>query len=357
MNDDEIRDAFSELRRIGVDLGRPPGLAIGTGFRDGTLVAWLRSIPDGIGHDNFAAMLEDQVSAAASNAARGASPAHAYREYPTIEQLDAGIEILIAEWDPLGARLGELSRDDVSPIAFAALSTILCNSDDQRVELVIASMLETAEDEFGVRPSPAEQRRYLARRLIQAVLQHPGPPHENRFLEMARNTGRSSETRPLRTRHVVAIGPRGDEPPALDSTAICTECSAIGTIAFVTRDTEPHVSRYCVSCWATVRGKYWTDRFDIVKRDQDDPANMIRLMDFVAEKRREQVRSTGTALWEDHFEHIRGMAAMNPELSDTDREAFFRQSATNMVRRAPHMYGPMPADVQQFVDRYAQPDA
>jgi hypothetical protein len=115
MTDDEIRDALAEFRRIGVDLGRPPGLAIGTGFRDGTLVTWLGSLPDGIGHDNFVAMLEDQVSTAASNAARVASPAHAYREYPTIEQLDAGIEILIAEWDPLGARLGELSRDDVSP--------------------------------------------------------------------------------------------------------------------------------------------------------------------------------------------------------------------------------------------------
>ena len=53
MTDDEIRDIFVELRRVGVDLGRPPGLALGTSFREGELLAWLRRLPDDLGHDAF----------------------------------------------------------------------------------------------------------------------------------------------------------------------------------------------------------------------------------------------------------------------------------------------------------------
>ena len=44
---------FAELRRVGVDLGRPPGLALSTGFRDGEFLAWLRELPDALGHDPF----------------------------------------------------------------------------------------------------------------------------------------------------------------------------------------------------------------------------------------------------------------------------------------------------------------
>ena len=354
MTDDEIRDVLVELQRIGVDLGQPPGLAIGTGFPEGKLVPWLRSLPDNLGHDGFVAKLAAQIQAAAPNATGGDSAAHPYREYPTIEQLEAGTDVLISEWDPLGARLGELSRDDASPVSFTALTTIVANEDLGGVELAVAEILGMAEQEFGVRPSPGEQRCYLARRLIQVVRDHPAPAHENRFEETARmSTDRSSETKPLRS--VVAIGPRGDEPPVLDPSAACTECGVTGTVAFVTRDSEPHVSRYCVQCWSTVRDRYWSSRFQVPKVDNDDPASIIRLMDFVEEKRREQVRSVGTAVWEDHFEFQKAAAA-NAE-NDAKREEFLRLFATNLARLAPQMYGPMPPHIEAFVTQYAERNA
>src|SRR5690349_3346437 len=123
MTDDEIRDVFVELRRIGVDLGQPPGLAIGTGFREGELLPWLRALPSNLGHAAFAERLSEYVAAAAPNGYMG-EPTHEHRDYPTIEQLNAGIDVLIAEWDPLGARLGDLSRDDVSISAYNSLGVI-----------------------------------------------------------------------------------------------------------------------------------------------------------------------------------------------------------------------------------------
>ena len=89
MTDDEIREVFAELQRVGVDLGRPPGLALGTGFRDVEFLAWLRALPDALGHDEFVARLSEQVSAAQPNAvALPARPdGQPHRMWPTVEQL------------------------------------------------------------------------------------------------------------------------------------------------------------------------------------------------------------------------------------------------------------------------------
>ena len=120
MTDDETRDVFAELERLGVDLGRPPGLALGTGFRDGEFLAWLRLLPNALGHDDFVKRLNDRVNDAQPNVAPVVSvdePARPQRLWPTIEQLDAGIDVLVREWDPLGARLGNLSREAVADAA------------------------------------------------------------------------------------------------------------------------------------------------------------------------------------------------------------------------------------------------
>src|SRR5688572_2992262 len=137
MTDEEIRDVFAELHRVGADLGRPPGLALGTGFRDGEFLTWLRSLPEELGHDVFVARLNEKVSALQPNAV-GALPAsidgRPYRMWPTVEQMNAGIEILVREWDPLGARLGELSSEDVTHHAYNALGNVLRGGDPESIE-------------------------------------------------------------------------------------------------------------------------------------------------------------------------------------------------------------------------------
>ena len=91
MTDDEIRDVFAELHRVGVDLAQPPGLALGTGFGDGEFLAWLRALPDALGHDAFVARLAAHVSAAQPNVAGLPTRPHGRprRLWPTVEQLHA----------------------------------------------------------------------------------------------------------------------------------------------------------------------------------------------------------------------------------------------------------------------------
>ncbi len=217
MTDEEIRTIFDELRRIGADPGRPPGLALGTGFGLGEFIQWLRTLPDNVGHDAFAERLKTHIESAAPIAARptaedfrsnGAEPP-SFFSHPTLAPLEAATDGLAQEWDPLGARLGELPRDVVADAAFKALSSIIANRGRPNLQKQLAKLLAAVEErEFGVRPSPVEQRRYLARRLIQVADAYPATVRRIDVAEMA-STGTA-------VRQVVHLGPRGDEPPALD---------------------------------------------------------------------------------------------------------------------------------------------
>ncbi len=181
MTDEEIRGIFAELRRIGVDLGRPPGLALGTGFREGEFLTWLRSLPDDLGHDAFVDELTAAINAATPDVVLddGAPVPLPRRYFPTVEQVHAAIDILLREWDPLGARLGHLTRDDVAVPAFNAVNAILQDGPTRGVEVGIAANLHMMErDVFGVRVAPLIQTRYLVRRIMQAVADTPGPPHD-----------------------------------------------------------------------------------------------------------------------------------------------------------------------------------
>ena len=182
--DDEIREIFAEFRRVGVDLGQPPGLAVGTGFREGELLAWLRTLPDNLGHDAFVEGLNAFIVAATPNVSLDdGEPVPSPRRYsPTVEQAHAACDILTREWDPLGARLGELTRDDVAIPAYNAVTAILRGGPTRNVEARIAANLRGTEREvFGVRASPLIQTRYLARRIMLAV-RGPMPPDIEAFV-------------------------------------------------------------------------------------------------------------------------------------------------------------------------------
>ena len=367
MTDDEIRDIFAELRRVGVDLGRPPGLALGTGFREGELLAWLRGLPDGLGHERFVEGLNAFITAATPNVvADDGEPVPPPRRYaPTIEQVHDACDILSREWDPLGARLGELTRDDVAVPAYNAVNAILRGGPTRDVEARIAATLRGTEREvFGVRAGPLLQTRYLVRRIMQAVADNPGPPHEFDPFERLRDEalqadaaeaaasgGRERQSR----RRTVSIGPRGDEPTPLDPNASCSECGATGTVAYVTRDIEPRLSRYCVECWSKVRHKY--DWFAESSHETDSPEAMIAAFERIYERVREPWVSAGSALWGDQILWIKQLLEPNENVTPADRETHLKWLATELMNRAPRMHGPMPPDIEAFVQQYGAPDA
>jgi hypothetical protein len=321
MTDDELRAVFEELNRIGADLSQPPGLAIGTGFRSrADFLGWLRALPGAIGHEEFALRLSDHVEAAEPNVGASLPRLAAggpHRLWPTVEQMHAGIAILLEEWDPLGARLGELSRDDVTHHAYNAIGIVLGRTDPDHIERGISANLAGVEQEvFGVRPSPRYVRRYLARRFIRVVAENPGPAQEeNAWVELARAARDSVEIA------------RAAVLPALDAHAACTECGTIGTIAVVGREVEPFVLRFCPSCWLKAREQ---DLGGVPRRfappeEETTPEGIVAAFD-----------------------------AMGAELP-VERDRFLRQMAADLTAQASTMYGPMPPQIEAFVRRYATP--
>jgi hypothetical protein len=377
MTDDEIRDIFIELRHIGADVGQPPGLALGTGFRDGEFLEWLRSLPEGLGHEEFVARLGDRVNEAEPNVELPppiGDSGRPHREWPTIEQMHAGMDVLIREWDPLGARLGELGTEEVAHHAYNGLRMALSGQPSSTVERQISQLLGAVEEEvFGVRRSPREQRRYLARRLMRVVADNPGPPHEEDAWEefsraiqastrVARAQGRVKVTR---RGMQVALGPRGAEPPALDLAAVCTECGATGTVAVVMREVEPRVSRYCLSCWSLVRDRYlsWVLGPRRPKEEDDvTPEELIagldRFRDHLLFEARERVRHVASAMWEDTLLFkLATKPVSDDDRAPADQERHLEQLAREIVQQAPRMYGPMPPEIAAIVDQYGPPDA
>jgi hypothetical protein len=370
MTDDEIRDIFVELRRVGVDLERPPGLALGTGFRAGEFLAWLRALPTELGHGAFVDQLNAHVEAAAPVPPRATSqpaePLHPPSfECATLAQLEAAIDILTQEWDPLGARIGQPSREDVGEHAFGLMNTILGSAGadhEKRVAKILGSL---EEHEFGVRPSPVQQRRYLARRLMQVVVDHPSPPAEPDFwkpanaadVEVSRRTERHGNRQSVHATvrsNRVALGPRGDEPPALDPNAVCTQCGIIGTIAVVMRDREPALSRYCIDCWRGVRDRYLKL---MPSADTSTPQGTIAVFDYMRSAMRERVRYTASALWEDLPDFTRAAIASSGDETVGADERHLQQLASELLEHAPKMYGRMPPEIEAFVRDHTSPPA
>ena len=378
MTDADIRDVFAELHRIGVDLGKPPGLAIGTGFREGELLPWLRALPDSLGHDEFVALLTAHVNAAEPNVAEmpTRSNGRPHRLWPTVEQLHAAADMLAREWDPLGARLGEVARDDLSEHVSTALQIALGGRSRELIQRQVSRYLASVEQEvFGLRPSPREQRRYLARRLMKVVVDMPGPAHEDSPLDdivadappvarRQRDGERSASFATARPRRqVVGLGPRGTDLAPLDPSATCTECGAVGTVAVVARDVAPLVSRFCPSCWARARDTYWMSSWNLSKppQDRDTPEGHLALLEWIhermAEASRHNTRYVASAMWEDRMPFLEAALAQTDWESEAEKDRQLRKLALDLMSQAPHMYGAMPAAIEAFVSQYATSDS
>jgi hypothetical protein len=368
MTDEDLRIVFAELNRIGVDLEKPPGLAIGTGFRGRELIDWLGTLPDRMGHYAFAEQLRIRVSDAEPNAIElPAGPdGQAHREYPTVEQLRAASNVLRREWDPLGARLGELTRDDVAEPALALLQMMLAGSPRDGIERRVAAALAVVEQQkFGLRPSPFEQRRYLARRLMRVIAELPGPAHSNnpwRAVAPQRNqsaarsgdSSRSAGVTAKARRQVFGLGPRPDDPPAHDAAGVCSECGSVGTVAVAVRDVEPLVSRFCENCWRRVRGTYLirvSDRFEMPE-DRDSPEAQIAALDWIRTRMdavQHDARYVASALWEDMAPYAEGALRDAARMDPATRAESLHQYATVLARQSPNMVGPMPPIIETLL--------
>jgi hypothetical protein len=202
---------------------------------------------------------------------------------------------------------------------------------------------------------------------MQVVVDHPSPPDGPDFWKPANatdletkvptHTERSGNRRSVHATvrsNRVALGPRGDEPPALDPNAICTQCGTTGTIAVVMRDGEPAMSRYCIDCWRGVRDTY-IKQPPVV--DTSTPQGKIALFDYMRSKMRERVRYTASALWEDLPDFTRAAIASSGDETAAGHERHLQQLASGLLEQAPKMHGRMPPEIEAFVREHAPPPA
>lgn len=342
---DEYRTAaiLVELRRLGVDLGLLAGPLVGTGLRASELPDWLRAIPDGVGADELLRRLDEHARA---NAVRplevrwrtvSGRPPHRYRRerwWPTQELLDVGTELLMEEWDPFGVRLAGTDRETIAMFAFHFLGPLLAPNGAVDPLTHTTEMIASAErDHLALRPSPESHRRYLARRLGELVARYPVP----------RLTEEQSELKPF----VVLGPPPQGAPPALDPEGVCARCHGFGTIARVTTTESPvgWTKRYCASCWSLVRADEQR-----LRRPPETAAEHIVFLDRTGRPPTE----TESRAWDDVRDLIdMAMTPPNDNAPPSDGARDYRaELARQIIRREPGMDGPMPADIEAFVQRH-----
>jgi hypothetical protein len=172
-----------ELRRIGVDIANLPDTLVATGFRAQSLLEWLRQLPSELGTDELLRLLDERAAFALAASEHAGSTWPLLPEldetlgrqwWPTAEMLEAAIEILVNEWDPIGIRLGSVPREDFGEYAFQFVSRFLdpWRTDDSLTR-VAAAIAALEGGWLGLRISPDVHSRYIAARLREVVVRHP----------------------------------------------------------------------------------------------------------------------------------------------------------------------------------------
>ena len=347
MTEERTAAILLELGRIGVDFSSLPAPLVGTGLRASEMLEWLRGIPTGVGTHEFCRQLDEHARVHAHRPLevrwRREPPRAPYRTprerwWPTQSLLDAGVDLLIEEWDPFGVRLAGTDREAIAHFAFHFFGPLLSPNANVDPITHLTEMIASAErDHLALNPSPEPHRRYLARRFQELVERNPVPP---------RPAGASD-----RKAIAVVRGSAGPAPAPLDPEGVCVRCHAFRTVACVMVSYEKPVSvRYCASCWPEVRHE-----FTLTRRRRTIPPSASEQIQQLDRMDRPPT-SVDSRAWIDRVEQVEDMVARMNESGLTDEAvATLVMFADGLVAMEDGMDGPMPEDVQAFVRQYSRP--
>jgi hypothetical protein len=327
-----------ELRRVGVDVANVPDALAATGFRAPTLLAWLGDVPTESGTDELLRLLNDHATFALATSEHAIDSKRVLPEFdeslprqwwPTAEMLQAAIDVLVNEWDPVGIRLGSVPAEDFGEYAFNFLRPLL---DPWRRDDRLTSLAETIgvveQHLLGLRRSPATHRRYLAARLCEVVVLYP--PSQQPFRRPQRSWAFS----------IVSPADQPAAPPPLDPEGVCVRCGTFGTVARVTfQSYPPKTTRFCSACWAEVRQEYMSaDRGVPIRPNDEAPPT-----------------SASSRSWDDAVDFLRLVitARNDPERGKDITPELLRELASELEADADKMDGPMPDEVEAFIRDYA----
>jgi hypothetical protein len=264
------------------------------------------------------------------------------RWWPTVEMLEAGIDLLAEEWDVAVIRAGVIPRAEIAEPTFHFFGPFL--DPNPRIEPfrhVVEMMADAEKKLFAADPSPEHHRRHLATRLSEIVRRLPLP--EPLY-----------EAPPQAVVVLGAPNPNG-APPALDPEGVCGRCHAFGTVARVTKGRRVRrTTRYCAACWREIRVSFAAPS---ARRKPGTPLTAyehIAFMDRIAEGPSE----TESRSWDDILDLVRLFFAA-PDDATLGRASAEQcgEFAAQIATRDDAMDGPMPAEIEAFVQQYLRPRA
>lgn len=342
--EEQTASILLELRRIGVDLASLSEPLVGTGLRASELLRWLRAIPDNAGEEDLRRRLAEHARSAATRPVEvrwrveRPRPAHRgprERWWPTQSLLDAGTDLMMEEWDPFGVRHAGVDRQAVAEFVFHFFGPLL--APNGRIDPVThtTEMIASAErDHLALTPSPEPHRRYLAHRLRELVERYPVPPRTY-----------------VPPSGMVIVRVPSPGPPPLDPEGVCVRCHAFGTVACVTTMQTPRPTsvRFCAACWREVRREFVRDPLDRPKTAADQIA-------WLDSTNRPPV-SVNSRSWDDTLHSLQMLefiARRDENQPAAERETVLSQFAAGLLEREHTMDGPMPPEIEAFVNQHAR---
>lgn len=263
----------------------------------------------------------------------------ARRWWPTVQMLDAGTELFLAEWKPVGTRPADIPREILEDFVFHFLGPLLAPHGPMDPITHVSEMIASAEaDRPRLQRSPDAHRRHLAERLSDIVRRLP---LSELLVEMPPSA-------------VVVSSSDFPGPPPLDPEGVCARCHAFGTVARVTVGSKPpRTSRFCAACWKEVRSDYTSDE------PPDSPRTArerIAFMDRATKPPKPPV-CVESRSWDDAIDFIRLImtARDDPKQSAGATPAVLAEMAWELGTEADAMDGPMPPEVEAFIRQFAAP--
>jgi hypothetical protein len=339
MTEPQIAAVFAEFRRIGLDPDAISAPLIVTGFTRRSLIEWLQRIPTGVGAPELEQRLavharESLVSADAAGASAEYDPERAdptpsdghVRWWPASLVLDAGIQVMAEEWDPIGVKIGSVLPEDLGEYTLHLFGPLLHRWPfGDRLEQT-ATIIASIEGSLGLRASPEIHRRYLAARLREILASTPLPVRE---------------PSPIGHAAAVVIGTNEPAPPPVDPDGVCVRCQTFGTVARVTTKSDPpRMLRFCGRCWREVRSAY-------MSTDTDSLAPEVFGL--------EPSRSASSRSWDDVVDFVRLVlhARSDPVRGAEITDDLLAQLAGEIATDADAMDGPMPDEIDLFLREFA----
>jgi hypothetical protein len=261
------------------------------------------------------------------------------RWWPTVEMLEAGIDLLTKEWDVAAIRTGGGSRAEIAEPTFHFFGPLLDphRANIEPLEHVVEMIADAEKNLFATDPSPEHHRRHLATQLSEIVrrLPLPEPWYE------------------APPQGVVALGvanPNG-APPALDPEGVCGRCHAFGTVARVTKGRRVRrTTRYCASCWREIRVTF---AMPFARRKRGTPLTAYEHIAFM-DRFGDGPTETESRSWDDILDLVRlFLAARDDAKLGSPSDDQYSQFAAQIAARADGMDGPMPAEIEAFVQQHA----